>query len=149
MRKLIVFVLFAFILISCKNDAYELRYEKYEDYAEITNPRLKGWFPNIINSDSYNLKSDSYLNICDFVKFNYSNNKNYDSLFLHSPKVPLLSFKEKIKTHEKLKPDWFPNSDEINLKDFEIIAANGFDLARRKYTKEIFGICHPDNFPIR
>ncbi|NWL02208.1 hypothetical protein DM790_15400 [Flavobacterium collinsii] len=137
------------ILFSCGNQPYELRFDKYEDLKETTNPRIKGWFPNIINSDSYDLRSDSHLNICDFVKFSYSENQSYDSIFLKNPKVTVVSFQQKIKENENFKPKWFPNSEEINLNDFEIVLADGFDVARKKSTKEIFCICNPNHFPIR
>lgn len=148
MKKGIIYFIF-FLLFSCGNQPYELRFDNYNDFKEVTNPRIKGWFPSIINSDSYDLRSDSYLNICDFVKFSYRNDKSYDSIFLNNPKISLSLFKEKIKENEKLKPNWFPDSTEINAKDFEIVSANGFDIARKKSTKEIFCICHPENFPIQ
>nr|WP_294784169.1 hypothetical protein [uncultured Flavobacterium sp.] len=146
----IKFLYFLFlILISCGNQPYELHFDKYEDFSKIKSPRIKGYFPVIINSDSYDLKSDSYLNNCDFIKFNYFDDKNYDSIFLTNPKVKIEVFQQKIKDKEMFRPDWFPKYNEINSSDFEIILADGFDIARKKSTKEIYGFCNPYRFPIR
>ncbi|MRX69100.1 hypothetical protein SAMN06265349_104215 [Flavobacterium resistens] len=140
MKKLLKYsLLIAFI--SCQNKPFEISFDTYNDYKTETNLRLTGWFPNIIKSDSYNLKSGSHLGSCNFVKFNYSNNKTYDSLFLNSTKVPLFSFQQKIKKYDELKPNWFPDYNEINNTDFEIIKTDRYDIARKKSTHEIFCFC--------
>jgi len=145
MKKIFkIFCLFLFI-ISCENNSYDQNYKNYEDFKSIQNPRLSGWFPSIIKSDAYELKSISYLDKCAFGKFNYSNNSYYDSIFLNYPKVETSAFQQKVRQFENLKPSWFLDTDKFNAKDFEIVKDNQFNIARKKSTKEIYSFWTPDS----
>lgn len=138
MKKVLLFISF-FILISCNDGAFYQQFSNHSDYLKIKyNKRLSGKFPDIIKSDAFDLKSCSYIESNAYSKFNYSNDINYDVIFLNNQKITFLEFDSKIKKLKNLEPKWFI---KYNLKDsikYETIRINCFYILRDKSKKEIF-----------
>ena len=76
-----IFLVFTCLSLAACTDKYEQEYQTYNDFDKV-NQRNKGWFPDIISTDAYNLKNTSYLDsLCAFGTFSYSDNYFYDSIF--------------------------------------------------------------------
>jgi hypothetical protein len=137
--KILLIILTSIFLFSCSGN-YEQRYDKYADFEKV-NLRNKGWFPDIVSSDAYDLKSDSYLDdLCAFGMYNYSNNNYYDSAFTipSARQIDFSVFAEKVKINESRRPSWFLDLNSISKVNFETIRIERFYIARDKTQKKIY-----------
>ena len=118
MNRLLTITFFRLLTVffaSCSN-GYEQQYANFTDFNKV-NQKNKGWFPDIITKDVYDLNNVSYLDaLCAFGTFNYLENNFYDSIF-KSPstiRMDFSLFEEKVNEHKNRKPNWFLNSDKIS-----------------------------------
>ena len=138
MRKVFLIILFL-MLYSCNDSSYYQHFSTYSDYLKIIdNRRLTEKFPDIIKSDAFDIKSCSYIGSNAFSKFNYSNNKSYDSIFLNETKITFLEFDSKIKKLKNLEPNWFLDYDLNDSLKYETIRIDHFYILRNKSKMEIF-----------
>lgn len=131
--------LLTMMFVGC-SDGYKQQYASFNDYSKI-NQRNKGWFPDIINPDAYDLKNVSYLDsLCAFGTFKYTENNFYDSLF-KSPNVKQIDFsifENKVNEHQNRKPDWFLYFDKVSKTNIKTIQMKQFYIARIIDKKTIF-----------
>ena len=86
-------ILVLLFLVSCNNGDYLQKFEHYDEFSKIENPRLTGWFPvELIKSDAHNIKNISYLSTkCVFGVFDYENEELYDSILIRKIKLTKLT----------------------------------------------------------
>ncbi len=74
MKNISIFLLLTLFISSCSG-GYEQDYADFESFNK-TNLRTKSWFPKIIDSSAYELKSVSYIDeLADFGTFRYTASK--------------------------------------------------------------------------
>lgn len=135
-----VFLITSFLIFfSCNDGAYYQHFSNYSDYLKIIdNRRLTEKFSDIIKPDAFDIKSCSYIESNAFSKFNYSNNKSYDSIFLNEAKITFLEFDSKIKKLKDLEPNWFLDYDLKDSLKYQTIRIDHFYILRNKSKMEIF-----------
>jgi hypothetical protein len=143
---LVVFVLKFFI--SCNNGDYLQEYQNYNEFSEIDNPRLTGWFPvALINSDAYNIKNVSYLSTkCVFGVIDFKNEQLYDSIFNEEKfidKTHNKIFQTQIKLVKDIIPIWFPKGEYWNKKQNGIILFDNCYAYKDSIKKQIYYF-HPE-----
>jgi hypothetical protein len=144
MNKYLTIIFFGLLTmlaaVSC-SDSYKQKYSNFKDFNNA-NQRNKSWFPNIITSDSYNLKNVAYLNpLCAFGTFDYSDSNFCDSLFKSSnTRIDFSVFKQKVNENMNRKPDWFLNLNKTYASEFETIQLQHFYITRKIKAKKIYFI---------
>jgi hypothetical protein len=136
------FLVLICLLVAACTDKYEQQYQTYSDFDKV-NQRNKGWFPNIISTDAYNLKNASYLDsLCAFGTFSYSNNYFYDSIFNNTEinKINFSKFEQKVNKHFKRRPDWFVKTDKISESEYQTIQQDRFYIVRHSKDKKVYFI---------
>jgi len=134
------FLIFTCLFITACTNKYEQRYQNYSDFDKV-NQRNKGWFPNIISTDAYNLQNVSYLDsLCAFGTFSYSNNYFYDSIFDKTEinRIDFSKFEQKVNEHLKRQPDWFLKFDKISKNEFQTIQQDRFYIVRHSKDKKVY-----------
>jgi len=122
------------------SDRYEQHYDNFAAWDKV-NGRNKSWFPHIISTDAFDLKSDSYLDpLCAFGTFKYSNDNYYDSIFSGSiaKQIDIETFNTKVKTHSDRRPAWFLDPELTSKKNWEAINLERFYIARDIAHKSIY-----------
>lgn len=137
-----IFLVFTCLSLAACTDKYEQEYQTYNDFDKV-NQRNKGWFPDIISTDAYNLKNTSYLDsLCAFGTFSYSNNYFYDSIFDKTEinKIDFSKFEQKVNEHLKRRPDWFMKIDTISRMEYQAIQQDRFYIVRNSKVKKVYFI---------
>jgi hypothetical protein len=135
-------LVFTCLSLAACTDKYEQEYQTYSDFDKV-NQRNKGWFPDIISTDVYNLKNESYLDpLCAFGAFSYSNNIFYDSIFekMGKNKIDFSKFEQKVNAHLKRRPDWFLKTDKISKSEYQTIQQDRFYIVRNSKDKKVYFI---------
>ncbi|MEO8150858.1 MAG: hypothetical protein ABI723_24710 [Bacteroidia bacterium] len=135
-----LFILLTIVFLDGCSDGYEQHYDKFSDFNSI-NQRNKGWFPEIISSDAYNIKNTSYPDsLCAFGTFSYSTTAFYDSIFKEpgTKKIDFSLFEQKVNEHIERKPYWFLNPGKISKSEFEAIQIERFYIVRKMNEKKIY-----------
>lgn len=130
------------LLFTACSDSYEQQYDNFDDFNKA-NQRNKGWFPDIISADAFDLKNDSYLDpLCAFGTFNYSDDHYYDSIFADTnvEQIDFEIFNEKIKTHDNRRPRWFLQPDFVPDDNYSSIKVKRFYITKDKGQKKIYFI---------
>ena len=139
MKKVFLIISFLIFFSSCNDGAYYQHFSNYSDYLKnIDNRRLTEKFPDIIKPDAFDIKSCSYIESNAFSKFKYSNNDNYDSIFLDNKKITFLEFDSKNQKLKDLEPKWFLEYDLKDSLSYETIRIDYFYIVRNRSKKEIF-----------
>ena len=142
MKYTMIFLVFTCLSLAACTDKYEQEYQTYSDFDKV-NQRNKGWFPDIISTDAYNLKNASYLDsLCAFGTFSYSNNYFYDSIFDKTEinKIDFSKFEQKVNEHLKRRPDWFMKIDTISRMEYQAIQQDRFYIVRNSKVKKVYFI---------
>lgn len=137
-----IFLVFTCLSLAACTDKYEQEYQTYNDFDKV-NQRNKGWFPDIISTDAYNLKNTSYLDsLCAFGTFSYSDNYFYDSIFDKTEinKIDFSKFEQKVNEHLKRRPDWFMKIDTISRMEYQAIQQDRFYIVRNSKVKKVYFI---------
>lgn len=139
---------FLMLFISCNNGDYLQEYQNYNEFREIDNPRLTGWFPvALIKSDAYNIKNVSYLSTkCIFGVISYKDEKLYNSIFNEEKYIDETQnkiFQSQIKLVENIIPEWFPKVEYWNKKHNGIILFDNCYVYKDSITKHIYYF-HPE-----
>jgi hypothetical protein len=140
MRPIKTFFLLTTLFFAACSDSYEQQYDNFYEFNKA-NQRNKGWFPDFISADAFDLKNDSYLDpLCAFGTFNYSNNYYYDSIFADpsAEKIDFDLFKEKVTTHNNHRPSWFIQADFTPNDNYSTIKINRFYITKDKGQKKIY-----------
>lgn len=141
-------VLATIFFMSCNNGDYLQEYKNYDEFNDIENPRLTGWFPvELIKSDASNIKNVSYLSTKSvFGVFDYENDKLYDSIFKmenYIDKKYDKIFQSQIGLVKNIIPEWFPKVDYWNAKQTGIILFDNCYAYRDLNKKQIYYF-HPE-----
>jgi len=142
MKYTMIFLVFTCLSLAACTDKYEQEYQTYNDFDKV-NQRNKGWFPDIISTDAYNLKNTSYLDsLCAFGTFSYSDNYFYDSIFDKTEinKIDFSKFEQKVNEHLKRRPDWFMKIDTISRMEYQAIQQDRFYIVRNSKVKKVYFI---------
>jgi hypothetical protein len=140
MKRAGLLVILTYFLSSGCSDSYHQDYDNFNEFNKV-NQRNKGWFPDIISNDAYDLKNTSYLDsLTAFGTFSYSNSKYYDSIFANSnaKKIDFSTFEQKVNRHISRKPEWFLNLENASNNDYQVIQIERFFIARRVPDKRIY-----------
>ena len=139
MKYLKIFLTLACLSIAACTDKYEQQYQNYSDF-EKANQRNKGWFPDIISTDVYNLKNVSYLDsLCAFGTFSYSNSYFYDSIFNKAlDKIDFSKFKQKVNEHLERRPKWFLKADNNFENEYHAMQQDRFYIVRSLKDKKVY-----------
>jgi hypothetical protein len=133
-------LLFLIIFFTSCSKNYEQYYNNYEDFSK-QNQRNKGWFPDLISKDVFNLKSSSSLDpFHNFGVFEYTNENYYDTIFKkkNGVKISISDFEKIIKNNIESKPNWFLNITDIKNKDLKVVKYENFILAKSNKEKKIY-----------
>ena len=139
-KTFIVLICLSFFACS---DHYEQRYDTFNDFNKA-NQRNKGCFPNLISSDAYDLKNDSYLDedLCAFGTFSYSKTSYYDSIFTQNKEksINFSIFKDQVKMHKDRIPKWFLETELDSKGHYESIQLERFYITRDVSRNKIYFI---------
>jgi hypothetical protein len=140
MKNYKLLLLFAVFLSSCSK-GYQQDYDDFENYSK-TNVRNKSWFPKIIDSSAYHLKSVSYLDeLAAFGTFRYSKAVNYDTIFNDLAKRIVFSeFEKNVNKQKEEVPSWFLHIKDADTSNFETIKIDRFYITREKQGKQVYFI---------
>ena len=107
-----VFLLSTVLFLSGCFDTFEQSYLNYSDLKRMHNPRLQGWFPDIVDEDAYNLKETHSIGPIESLgKFSYGKQHKIDTLLsnreIYRPST-VDSFKQFISSFKSIQvPEWF------------------------------------------
>ena len=127
------------LLLGCSESYYQ-DYDNFHEFNKV-NQRNKGWFPNIISNDAYDLKNTSYLDsLTAFGTFSYSNSSYYDSIFTDSntKRIDYSIFEQKVKQYISRKPEWFLNLQNVSKKDYQVVQIERFFIVREVTDKRVY-----------
>ena len=114
-------VILCLFLFSCSED-HQHSYKSFEELSKA-NLRLKGWFPNIVGPDCYNLKEIHTVgDIESYGRFSYENESRIDSV-LADPTV-----------YHRISVDTF----RIFLERFKDLRQPNWFLEKEKFQDNIF-----------
>lgn len=135
-----LFLLLALFLCSCSS-GYKQDYADFNSYNKA-NLRNKGWFPNIIDSSAYSLKSISYIDeLADIGTFRYSKDENYDKIFNDvENRIHFSEFEIIVNKYKKQVPNWFLDKKNVDTTNFETIKKDRFYITRNKQEKRVYFI---------
>ena len=136
---ILLLILTSFVVFAC-SVSYHQHYKNFSEFDKA-NQRNKGWFPEFISMDAYDLKNTSYLDsLCAFGTLCYSNSNFYDSIFTNSNanKIDFSMFEQKVKEHIKRKPEWFLNLENTSNNEYQAIQIERFFIARHVRDKKIY-----------
>jgi hypothetical protein len=145
--KLILFT--CLIFTSCNNGGGFLQeYSDYEQFKEIDNIRLTGWFPtSLLKEDSKEIKNISYLNTkCVFGVFNYDNKKLYDSIFTNESYIDSIHyniFLSQMNVVKDIIPEWFLDKNYWNTERRNMIIFDNCYTYKDSINKKIYYF-HPE-----
>ena len=134
------FILLTSLLFVGCTDKYEQHYKTYNEFNKV-NQRNKGWFPDFITVDAFELRNVSYLDsLCAFGVFSYSDNKFYDSVFSdpNATMIDFSKFEQKVNEHVKRIPNWFLKLDNISKSEYQAIQKKRFYIVRQLSRKKIY-----------
>ena len=135
MRLLYVIIIVAFFSACQNNAGYEQFYASYSDFEKVKNKRLSGWFPEVITHESYDIQSNSYLDICAFSSIKYKNTPSADSLFhLYKP-ISITEFKKTLGKYQSKAPVWFVPLSSLKEEAYEVVELNKKLYALKKKTE--------------
>jgi hypothetical protein len=138
MNKIKILLILIVFIVSC-SDSYEQHYEDFESFNK-TNLRNKSWFPKIIDTTAYDIKSISNLEkLADFGTFRYSKAKYYDLIFKDSKiRIDFSEFEKNVNNHPKQIPTWFIDVKKADVNNFETIKIDRFYVTRNKQEKQVY-----------
>ena len=141
-------ILILMFFTACNSGEYSQEFKNYDEFSEIENPRLTGWFPaELIKSDAQNIKNISYLSTkCVFGIFDYENEDLYESIFKmekHIDKTHNKIFQAQIERVKNIMPKWFPKVDYWKTKYNGIILFDNCYAYKDSEKKQIYYF-HPE-----
>jgi hypothetical protein len=135
----IIAAIMSLLFLGC-SDSYQQHYDNFSEFNKA-NERNKGWFPDCVSIDAYNLKNTSYLDsLCAFGTFSYSNSNFYDSIFTNpsADKIDFSKFEQKVRQHINRKPDWFLSLENVFKNEYEAIQIERFSIVRHIRDKKVY-----------
>ncbi len=135
---------FLIIFTSCDHkENYLQEYDNYENFHNVKNQRLTGWFPiELIKKDAKKIKNESYLSTkCVFGVFDYNKEELYDSIFTVEANIDSLHYEiffSQIKKVDNIIPEWFQNVDYWKMKRTGIILFDNCYAYRDSEKKQIY-----------